>query len=648
MPSNKKLLQAAAGNAGGDNLYVEDVFSTYLYAGNDNVAFDITNNIDLSGEGGMVWIKVRNASYDHNVFDTERGANEWLETNTTLGQQTATNKVDAFNADGFSLGTNTLVNGGTDKDYASWTFRKAEKFFDVVTYTGTGSERTVSHNLGAVPRIMIIKKTNGTGGWWVYSKDWVDANSGSLGVALNLSNADAGLTGYDTDFFWGANPTDSVFSVGTYNGTNGNTDTFVAYLFASDAGGFGEDETESIIKCGSYTGNGNIVGPVVDTGFEPQWVLIKSTATGIWSIFDNMRGIASGVSQDKVLTANANTAEYNEGAIGLTATGFNIEGTTHSDQNANGQTYIYIAIRRPMKTPESGTEVFAATTQQATYPNWVTGFPVDWMFYKNIDNASGDWFTGSRLIGTDRGRLNTTDAFSASSLMQWDYMNGQGEWSTTADSTAYTWNFKRATGFFDVVAYTGTGATSGSPNTHNHNLVVAPELIICKNRTTAGSNWFVYVSALGENKGLLLNLNLAELGYNIGFKNIGASTFQTFDSNDTNSANFIAYLFATLAGVSKVGSYTGTGSDLNVDCGFSAGARFILIKRTDSTGDWYVYDSARGIVVGNDPYLLLNSTAAEVTNTDYIDPLSSGFTVTSSAPAGLNASGGSYIFLAIA
>ena len=128
--------------------------------------------------------------------------------------------------------------------------------------------------------------------------------------------------------------------------------------------------------------------------------------------------------------------------------------------------------------------------------------------------------------------------------------------------------FKRATGFFDVVAYTGTGATSGSPNTHNHNLVVAPELIICKNRTTAGSNWFVYVSALGENKGLLLNLNLAELGYNIGFKNIGASTFQTFDSNDTNSANFIAYLFATLAGVSKVGSYTGTGTDLNVDCGF--------------------------------------------------------------------------------
>jgi hypothetical protein len=117
---------------------------------------------------------------------------------------------------------------------------------------------------------------------------------------------------------------------------------------------------------------------------------------------------------------------------------------------------------------------------------------------------------------------------------------------------------------------------------------------------------------------------------------------------NVSGSTYIAYLFATLDGVSKVGSYTGTGADLNVDCGFSAGARFILIKRADSTGDWYYWDSVRGIAVGNDPYLLLNSTAVEVTGTDYIDPLSSGFTVTSSAPAALNASGGTYIFLAIA
>ena len=87
---------------------------------------------------------------------------------------------------------------------------------------------------------------------------------------------------------------------------------------------------------------------------------------------------------------------------------------------------------------------------------------------------------------------------------------------------------------------------------------------------------------------------------------------------------------------------------MNVDCGFSAGARFVIIKRTDGSGDWYVYDSVRGIVAGDDPFLALNTNTAQTTNTDYIDPLSSGFTVTSSAPSQLNASGGTYLFLAIA
>jgi hypothetical protein len=100
--------------------------------------------------------------------------------------------------------------------------------------------------------------------------------------------------------------------------------------------------------------------------------------------------------------------------------------------------------------------------------------------------------------------------------------------------------------------------------------------------------------------------------------------------------------------VSKVGSYTGTGTTLQVDCGFTAGARFVLIKRTDSTGSWYVWDTARGITSSSDPYLLLNSTAAEVTGTDYIDPYSAGFEISSSAPAEINASGGSFIFLAVA
>ena len=129
-----------------------------------------------------------------------------------------------------------------------------------------------------------------------------------------------------------------------------------------------------------------------------------------------------------------------------------------------------------------------------------------------------------------------------------------------------------------------------------------------------------------------------------------SSVFTVGDRAEVNgSYNYIAFLFATVAGVSKVGTYSGTGNDINVDCGFTSGARFILIKRTDSSGDWYVWDSARGIVDGNDPYMLYGPGAAvEVTNTDYIDPLSSGFTITSGAPSDLNTNGGTYLFLAIA
>lgn len=198
------------------------------------------------------------------------------------------------------------------------------------------------------------------------------------------------------------------------------------------------------------------------------------------------------------------------------------------------------------------------------------------------------------------------------------------------------------------MTYTTTPSSSAQTDVVTHNLGVAPELIIVKNRSGTGNIWMTYNSVSGVNKYLQIESNNAVATGTWSFPSAPTATQFTTGYAYPSGTSAIALLFATVAGISKVGSYTGTGSDLNVDCGFSAGARFILIKRTDSTGDWYVYDSVRGIVAGDDSYFLLNSTAAQVTNTDYIDPLSSGFTVTSSAPAGLNASSGNYIFLAIA
>jgi hypothetical protein len=202
-----------------------------------------------------------------------------------------------------------------------------------------------------------------------------------------------------------------------------------------------------------------------------------------------------------------------------------------------------------------------------------------------------------------------------------------------------------------VVAYTGTGSLSGV----NHNLGVTPQLKIIKSRSDSYA-WIVGGSALlGENGYTYLNTNGGVSNFTNYWDGGDDSATQFSVRNDNNFSDsagktYVAYLFATLDGISKVGTYTGTGSNINVDCGFTAGARFVVIKRADigDSGNWYVWDTTRGIVSGNDPYLLLNTTTAAVTNTDYIDPLNAGFTVTSSAPADLNASGGNYLFLAIA
>jgi hypothetical protein len=117
---------------------------------------------------------------------------------------------------------------------------------------------------------------------------------------------------------------------------------------------------------------------------------------------------------------------------------------------------------------------------------------------------------------------------------------------------------------------------------------------------------------------------------------------------NTSGWTYVAYLFATLAGVSKVGTYTGNGTSQTIACGFSAGARFILIKRTNAVGDWYVWDTVRGIITADDPHLSLNTTVAEVTTDDSIDPDSSGFIVNQLAATNINVSAATYIFLAIA
>jgi hypothetical protein len=212
--------------------------------------------------------------------------------------------------------------------------------------------------------------------------------------------------------------------------------------------------------------------------------------------------------------------------------------------------------------------------------------------------------------------------------------------------TPVYWSFRRAPGFMDVVCDTGTG----SAHTITHNLGAVPELMIRKKRS-AVDNWIVYANN-DPTDYLVLNSTAATADLDTMWNDTApTSTVFTVGTNDDvnqNTGTFVTYLFATLAGVSKVGSYTGNGSSQTINCGFTGGARFVLIKRINSTGDWYVWDSARGIVAGNDPHLSLNTNAGQVTTDDSVDTNSTGFIVNQLAATNINVSSASYIFLAIA
>jgi hypothetical protein len=283
-------------------------------------------------------------------------------------------------------------------------------------------------------------------------------------------------------------------------------------------------------------------------------------------------------------------------------------------------------------------------------PRWVAGFPVDWALRKSdVTTGGGDWQAGDRLRGAVQVKPNLTEAETAASpLYIFDGMTGYSTLGAAgSDSGDRSWMFRRAPSFFDVVCYTGTGANT----TFTHNLGVVPEMMIFKRRDTT-ANWRVYHSSQPASDLGTLNSNIYfQTDSNVLNSTAPTSSVFTVGTNAQTNASggtYVAYLFATAAGVSKVGSYTGTGTTLQINCGFTGGSRFVFIKRVDDSAAWYVWDSARGIVSGNDPYLLLNTTAAEVTNTDYIDTYSAGFEISSTAPAAINASGGSFLFLAIA
>jgi len=631
--------------------YVENVFSTYLYNGTGAVQ-SIVNNIDLADNGGLVWIKGRQSgSYTFNnlLFDTARGPNISLISNLTIAQYTWTDHLNSFNTNGFTLGVDTDddVNNPPGYKFASWTFRKQPKFFDIVTFTADGSgNASISHNLGSIPGCIITKRTNGSENWIVYHTGYNNGtNATHFESFLNTSGAaiDAGYALYSA----------TSTNISYINSNLTPSGTYVAYIFgAGGTGGFGLTGTQDIISCGSFTtdGSGNAT---VNLGWEPQWILYKEyDAASGWIIDDTMRGL-SYVGEQR-LSANSSGGEINvsPGAIVPTATGFNVTNSILPGSTS----WIYIAIRRgPMATPTTGTSVYNPDTYtgNGSASRVINSLQVTDLTISG--GLSGYQAFSSRLIGSAYQFSNSPNA-EATGRIYFDQENG---YRVGDGTSAYQNNssvnymdkaFARSPGFFDIVCYTG----AGSATTQNHNLGVIPQLMIFKSRSNT-ADWFVYCAYSNAGSGpeattLRLDSNVAAANSTNWNSTPPTSTLVNLSGFLVGSGQtYVGYLFATVSGVSYVGSYTGNGTGQSIACGFGAGgARFILIKRTDSTGDWYMFDSANGLTSTSSPYVLIDTTSSQTTGNNGVYASSGGFTLGSTASTTTNISSASYIFLSIA
>jgi len=324
---------------GGASLTVDQVFSTDIYTGNGSTQ-SINNGIDLSGEGGLVWIKDRDSgSRAHYLFDSENLAapnyNQYLSSNDADAIYSASGTGNglggAFTSNGFPVQGNHSTSG---QNYVSWSFRSAPKFFDVQTWTGNNvNGRQIAHNLNTDVGFLVIKRTNSSESWVCWHNDF----NGTTSIELNSTGGK-----YTNASYWNSTaPTSSSITLSSHNGVNGNGGTYVAYIFADNSS---ESAADRLISCGSYAGNGSSTGTAINVGFQPQFILYKNaTSSDDWEIIDNVRGTTTN-GDDKVLRPNLTSAELNTQRVNFLSNGWQPKDSGGAI-NSSGDTYIYMAIR---------------------------------------------------------------------------------------------------------------------------------------------------------------------------------------------------------------------------------------------------------------------------------------------------------------
>ena len=319
-----------------------DYFNTLLYGGNDGTGRSITG---VGFQPDFVWIKDRSNAYDNGLFDVKRGVTKEVASNKQDAETTISNSLTAFGTDGFTVGSNALVNGNNN-NYVSWNWKagtaisnnagsptgtslassgsvNTEVGFSVVTYIANGNNYNVPHGLGVAPNVVIVKNRSISKFWAVYHS--------SLGNTKSIFLESTAVPDADATYWQNTTPTSTVFSVGTNSGNN-SSNAMVAYCFA---------EKQGYSKFGQYTGNNNANGTFVYLGFKPAFVMIKRTSdTQGWVMWDNKRPGFNVTNQS--LTANETSAEETGRIFDILSNGFKMRDTNTATNAAS--TYIYFAF----------------------------------------------------------------------------------------------------------------------------------------------------------------------------------------------------------------------------------------------------------------------------------------------------------------
>jgi hypothetical protein len=298
-------------------------FDAKLFTSNDSV--NVISGLAFAPD--FVWTKRRDQAYNHDLYDSVRGIEKRLQSNNTNAENTDPNTLTAFNSDGFTLGTNDNANNSPSGGSAvAWTWKEGPtQGFDIVTYTGNSTaSRTIAHNLGVTPSMIIVKNRSAVQNWAVAHTSL--ATGFNLILDSTLAQANGG-----TRLRLGTSTTFTVGDAADYGVTNQTSQNYVAYLFSEVAG---------FSRMGSYVGNASTDGPFVFCGFRPAFILMKRTdSTGDWVLVDAKR---PGYNvQGGALFPNLSAVEDTSTVVDITSNGFKIRNTGLA---YNGTSMIFAAF----------------------------------------------------------------------------------------------------------------------------------------------------------------------------------------------------------------------------------------------------------------------------------------------------------------